>query len=132
MKIVQGVPPNYPAIVAVFPHARRKGTIFTWGDTVYVNGVPELSPQLKAHEAVHSHQQRQCGGAAAWWARYLVDDQFRLKQEIIAHRAEYRTAKHWVGRKVAPQALELIAARLASPLYGSLISLREAKRALLA
>ena len=131
MTIVKGRPPNYADIVAAFPAAARLGTIFTYGNIVYVNGVPDLNPQLKAHEAVHIDQQRRHGGPGPWWERYLADGPFRLAQELSAHRAEYKTLKH-LDRNAGARALEFIAARLASPLYGGIVTVREAKRLILA
>lgn len=130
MNVVAGKPPNFDMIVARFPAARRPGTIFTWGDTVYVNGAPELNSQLKAHEAVHMDQQRRAGGPERWWIRYLEDSAFRLEQELSAHRAEYRTLKN-LDRDAAVRSLQFIAERLASPLYGGIVSVREAKRLIL-
>ena len=130
MNIVRGTPPNYKSIVAVFPFAANEGVIFTYGDTVYVNGTPEIPPQLKAHEAVHVNQQALFTSPNAWWKRYLTDPAFRLEQELVAHRAEYRTLKH-LNREQAARSLHFIAARLASPLYGGMIGITQAKRALL-
>ncbi len=129
MNIVRGTPPNFREIVAVFPAAKREGVIFTWGDTVYVNGVPELNPQLKAHEAIHKQQQERMGGPQQWWDRYLIDPPFRLEEELAAHRAEYRTLKH-IDRNQAARALDFIAERLSSPLYGGMISKQDARRAI--
>lgn len=133
MNIVRGTPPNFAAIVAVFPFAARHGVMFTWGDTVYVNGIPDIPTQLKAHEAVHSQRQAKLGGPQHWWDRYLIDPAFRLEEEIIAHRAEYRTLKHILqNRNHLAQNLDFIAERLASPLYGAMITKQAAKRAILA
>lgn len=128
MKIVRGTPPNFADIVAMFPAARREGVVFTYGDTVYVNGDPELSVQLKVHESVHIQQQSRAG-PDPWWERYLADPQFRFLQELSAHRAEYRKLRNIdpnLGRKHLP----FIAARLASPLYGGIVSLRDARKAI--
>lgn len=130
MNIVRGTPPNFRLIVAAFPFAKREGVIFTYGNTVYVNGEPHLPPQLKAHEACHIDQQKRCGGPDPWWERYLVDHTFRLEQELVAHRAEYKTLRH-LDRAHAARALDFIAERLASPLYGNLIAKSEARRAIL-
>lgn len=132
MNIVRGTPPNFKEIVAVFPFAKREGVIFTYGDTVYVNGTPDLPPQLKAHENCHIDQQKRPGGGgpSVWWMRYLEDPEFRLDQELVAHRAEFRTLKH-LDRNAAYRSLEFIAGRLASPLYGSIITVQAAKRAIL-
>ena len=131
MNIVQGLPPNFRDIVAVFPLARRPGTMFCFGDVIYVNGSPSIvTPALKAHESVHVDQQRRTGGPALWWRRYLEDPAWRLEQELPAHRAEYATLKH-LDRNLAARARNAIAERLSSPLYGGMISKREALQALL-
>lgn len=130
MNIVRGTPPNFDAIVKAFPAAAREGVIFTHGDTVYVNGEPLLPPQLKAHEAVHVNQQQRTG-TDRWWELYLAEPEFRYEQELIAHRAEYRTLKH-LDRNYAARSLNFIASRLASPLYGSVVTVSQAKRAILA
>ena len=133
MNIVRGTPPNYRAIVAVFPAAARHGVIFTYGTTVYVNGVPQIPTQLKAHEAVHSQRQGAYGGPEKWWEHYLVDPEFRLTEELVAHRAEYRTLRHILqNRKQLAQNLDFIAERLSSPLYGAMITKQAAKKAILA
>lgn len=129
MNITRGTPPNFAAIYAVFPAARAPGVIFTYGDSIYVNGPGELSPQLKIHEGVHSQRQARIG-VERWWKRYLVDKDFRLEEELVAHRAEYKHAKNR-DREASVQLLHSIAARLASPLYGSMISQREARMAIL-
>ena len=127
MIIVRGTPPNFKDIVAVFPAAAREGVVFTWGDMVFVNGDPEIPPQLKAHESVHQQQQARCRGPEHWWGMYLKDSTFRLEQELVAHRAEYRTLKV-LNRAAAARSLNFIAERLASPLYGSMIPAKEARR----
>ena len=135
IRIVGGRPPNFEAIAAVFPEAKRDGVIFTYGDTIYVAGTvaPNLSPALRAHEAMHSQRQAMIGGPALWWDRYLADADFRLKEELIAHRAEYGTVRQTVkDRNHVAQHLHQIASRLASKLYGNMMTLAEAKRALLA
>ena len=125
MKIVVGYPPNFKALREAFnpgPNA-----IFTYGDTVYSPSGDVLSPELRAHEAVHIKQQ--AGGAEAWWDRYLVDVEFRLAQELEAHRVEYQTyCGRDKDRNRRSRFLNAIAARLASPMYGNIITVREALR----
>jgi hypothetical protein len=128
LRIASGRPPNFDAIAAVFQLATRSGTIFTYGDTVYVSDGTELSPALKAHEAVHVDRQRSFG-RDLWWERYLKDAEFRLAEELPAHRAEYQTFRSTCRDPNArSRALNAIAARLSGPLYGGLISLVEARR----
>jgi hypothetical protein len=122
MRIVNGKPPNFKKILEAFPLASRPGTIFTYGETVYVIGASDISPCLKAHEATHVQQQMQVG-PEAWWDRYIEDPAFRLEQEVPAHRAEYRCFKAMErDRNRVSHALHAIAERLAGPLYGGVIS----------
>jgi hypothetical protein len=130
LKIVSGTPPNFDAIKAALPAATRAGVIFTYGDTVYVNGDEYLPPALRAHEAVHVGQQRDYpGGPEAWWGRYLTDPTFRLSQEIPAHRAELHAWPKTNRNRKAVEAY-FIATRLAGPLYGRLISISDALNAI--
>jgi len=117
MKILTTFPPNYREISTAFG-VRGRGVIFCYGDTIYNPMRVEVGPELIAHESVHSG--RQNGSPEVWWRRYIADPQFRLDEEIPAHRAEYLVS----GR------LEDIARRLASPLYGSLISIERAIKVL--
>lgn len=129
MIIVAGWPPNIDAIDSVFKvRARPAGNVvFAYGDRIYVpNGGP-VSPHIAAHEAAHGTRQRGMG-VDRWWDRYLVDAAFRLDEEIVGHRAEYRalctTTK---DRELCNRHLSFVAGKLASTLYGSLISVARAR-----
>lgn len=125
MKLVTGYPPNIDVLRAAFNPGPL--TVFTYGDTVYNPSGGTLSAELVAHEAVHIKQQ--AAGAEEWWARYLEDEQFRLEQELEAHRAEYQAfCAREKDRNQRNRYLFTIAARLASPMYGNIITLREAQR----
>ena len=127
MKVVKDYPPNYEAVKAKFNPA--KTAIFTYGDTIYNPSGGVLSLELLAHEAVHIRQQ--ASGAEEWWARYMEDDEFRLDQELEAHRVEYQAFCARVkDRNKRAVFLNQIATRLASPMYGRVISTREASRAI--
>lgn len=89
---------------------------------------------LLLHEEVHGARQKvYTGGVEAWWHRYIAESQFRLDEEIPAHRAELA---HLLTKAKGPamraHALSRTAARLAAPLYGNLITIAEAKRVLIA
>lgn len=133
-RIVYDFPPMYDDIDAAF-NVRGKPVIFAWGDKVYMPGQAcGLSKALTAHEAVHCERQlKYPGGIEAWWRRYIADQQFRLDEEIPAHRAELAVLE---ARAKSPSmrshAVSRTAARLAAPLYGNLITVSEAKRVLLA
>jgi hypothetical protein len=111
----------YDEICAVFPGARMREVIFTFGSVIYSPGGIKITPALLAHEQIHAERQGDNWGP--WWKRYLIDPAFRLDEELPAHRAEYRA---FCKRHGAPHArqtyLGLVAQRLASPLYGNLLS----------
>lgn len=114
-------------------NVRGKPVIFAWGDKIYNPLGIGISPELKVHESVHGNRQ---GGAErnirAWWERYLVDPEFRLTEELPAHRGEYRwLCSRTRDRNLRHDYLVRVSAKLASPLYGNLVGLTEARRLLL-
>lgn len=130
-------PPNYEAIVKVFPIAAREGTIFAYGDYIYTMApVDSLKQHLIEHESVHSTRQKKMG-VEGWWERYLVDTDFRYEEELLAHRMEYRYLAQIdpfeqsgdpVSRQQRRFFLVQTAKRLASPLYGKVVTLDQAKK----
>ncbi len=118
-EIIKGqYPPNYAEICKVFPAARGTGTIFAYGDKIFVPNGKEISHHLKVHEAVHCIRQKELG-VEFWWDRYLTDWRFRYNEELLAHRAEYRSMiRGEANRNQRRMALKAVAQRLASPLYG--------------
>jgi hypothetical protein len=117
LEVVRGRPPIYEEIVAKFPHAANEGVMFAWEGKVYAPGSTKVTIELDAHEAVHiAHQENDC---ARWWKLYLADTDFRFHAETLAHRVEYR---RYCSRHLNPvkraQALNAIARKLGSPLYG--------------
>lgn len=128
MKISTEKPPNWNEIIKHFP-VTWGGIIVTYGDTIYC-GVP-LSTQKAAHEAVHVMQQTSYG-VDKWWIRYFEDIDFRLQQEVEAYRKEVQ----WVNKNVKDRNLKYkiirkICLDLSSPIYGSIISIEEAKKILI-
>jgi hypothetical protein len=137
MKTVFAEPPLMAEIDAAF-NVKGKAVFFAWGDTVYSPSGKRLPDCLIDHERVHG--ERQGHDVEGWWRRYIADPRFRLDEEIPAHRAEYRWWARQPGarRPVRGFRSQLqfmeneIAKRLASPLYGSLVTVAEAKRLILA
>lgn len=126
MNIIKAPPPNYAEIIAAFPFvATQRGVFFCYGGTIFNPDGFTLRPSLVAHEREHS--KRQNGNPAAWWERYISDVEFRFNEELAAHRVEYAS---FSGLPRNQRRLELrqIARRLAGPLYGRLVSVREAKK----
>lgn len=119
-------PPVYDRCNEQFAIA-GKPILFAWGDTIFNPEGVEIPPELFAHEAVHG--ERQIGiGVEHWWDRYLDLPWWRLKEEELAHRAEYQAyaRRHPNSRKRA-LVLDAIAERLAGPLYGNLVSVADAR-----
>lgn len=122
MREIIGFPPNYREIARLFP-VRGQAVIFAYGDTVYLTNGATLTEPLRVHEAVHIDRQRG-RDPADWWRSYLTSPTFRFAEELPAHRAEWRAEPDHLKAK----ALGLIAARLAGPLYGRMVTADEAKR----
>jgi len=120
MRIIFESPPMFDEIDARF-HVAGKPVIFAWGDIIYNPEGITIPPQLIVHEAVHGA--RQGGDIDGWWRRYIEDAAFRLYEEIPAHSAEYQyLLQNAVNRKQRRRCLKVTANRLASPLYGGIVS----------
>lgn len=134
MRVVKAFPPHYRAINLAFG-VRGKNVIFCFGDTIYNPSGVAVGRDLIAHESVHSERQKADPyGVDSWWARYVVDPKFRLAEEIPAHQAEFRYwQQHQSADRPVPgfrSSLDFhrvhIAKRLASPLYGGLVTMSRA------
>ncbi len=134
MKGQEGVhsdwPPNIEAIRAVLPVSSRN--IFAYDHVIYNPGGTKLPLELLAHERVHFEQQdAHIGGVVGWWEDFLSDPEFRLAQEIPAHKVEYRTfCKYNKDRNMQAQALRAMGQRLSAPMYGGIITTNEAMKAI--
>lgn len=126
-KIVVARPPNFEAILAVFPHAADEGVMFAWDGTIFSPDGDYVPPQLIAHEEVHFEQQRVIGGPEAWWDSYLKNPSFRFRQEREAHIVEYQSFVHHTrNRRMLRAYLDQVAQRLSGPLYGHATSFTDA------
>lgn len=126
MKVLAMFPPNYAAINAKF-NVRGKNILFSYGDTIYNPSRVVIPPELMVHEAVHGR--RQGADPSGWWNRYIEDPEFRLNEEIPAHRAEFQEVmKHGMADY---KAIRSIAERLSGPLYGRMIDVASAERAIM-
>ena len=66
-----------------------------------------------------------------WWEQYIYDDKFRLAEEIPAHQAELEWLVHNAkSRNERRGALKATAQRLAAPLYGKMITAKDAHKVL--
>lgn len=123
VEIVHRYPPNIDAIREVFPLSGQE--IFAWDGTIFNPAGGRVPDWLVEHEKVHFAQQ--AGDPESWWGRYLVDAEWRLTQELEAHIVEYRVfCKSTRDRNKRFFFLADIGKRLASPMYGSLITIGKA------
>ncbi len=98
-------------------------TIFAYDHKIYFNG--ELPDHLIIHEQTH-HKQQDEVGLDLWVEKYLTDVEFRLEQEVEAYRNQLQSVNRNFRRKL----LKIVAKDLASPLYGNIVSFKEAVRLL--
>ena len=126
-EIANNWPPNIAVIREALPVTRNN--IFAYGGKIYSPGSKTLSPELIAHEQVHFRQQDD--DPDAWWDRFLKEPKFRLQQELEAHRAEYHCLMTSnTPRSVRRRALKEIASRLSAPMYGRIITTKQAMAAI--
>lgn len=125
MKVLTLFPPNYGAINKAF-NIRGKPVIFTYGQTIFNPSRIKITPELMVHEEVHCRQQG--SDPDTWWLDYIDNAEFRLREELEAHRAEYAFMRAQLDGKAVSRALHLIASRLCSPMYGGMIDYDEAAR----
>lgn len=132
MKIIFANPPLFDLIAAKFK-VKDQQVIFAWGDTIYNPKRIPIGPELLAHEVIHG--KRQARDIEGWWHRYLEDPEFRLQEELLAHRAEFWRVLRGrsTDRKFRDECLTVAAKRLINPLYeyGRDITLEAARRAIL-
>lgn len=123
-------PPIIDRIVEVFPMAKKGDVVFAFGDKIYVPSGKPLTHELQCHESVHCERQKEIG-VDVWWQKYLTDLTFRLHEEVLAHRAEYRSiCFQYPSRDDRRRGLLHVAKKLTSPLYGRMISMEKAKKEL--
>ena len=132
MEIVRGLPPNFDKIVSVIPAACGRMVMFCYGTKIFNPGGEPIASWLIAHEEVHCLQQGD--DVEGWWDRYLSDVQFRFRQELVAHRQEWRS---WLSAGVRNRAqrramMAHIASRLSGPLYGRIVGFSSAREMILA
>ncbi len=125
MKTSPSFPPNYQDILKVFPSLEQFKPIFTYSDTIYNPYNIHIDAALERHEQTHTLQQGD--HPEIWWTEYLTNKAFRLSQEVDAYRAQWAFASDHYSRDQRRALLDHITTALSSPLYGSLVSKKEAK-----
>lgn len=126
MKISNLPPPNFETIKAKFPIS--DGVIFTWGDTIHNPFGAHLTPELIHHEETHEMQQKNMT-PEGWWAKFIIDTDFRFRQELEAYQRQYKFYCQSVkDRNAQARYLFIISRILASELYGNCVKQSEAQR----
>ena len=109
----------FDQILEAFPKASDYGVIFSWGELIYNPHGIVIAPALMAHEAVHGKRQAEYGGkfsVEAWWQSYIADPEFRYREELPAHAAEFRVMMPR-DRNERARLVMYEATRLIAPLY---------------
>lgn len=125
MKEIHDWPPNIEEIRKHMEPVR--GTIFTYGDTIYNPDGARLIEHLKIHEGTHMVQQG--GDPERWWVRYLTEPAFRLQEEVAAYRNQYQYICEKIkDRENRAHFIFRFAEDLSGPTYGNMVSLAEAAK----
>ena len=131
--IIKSVPPIFAKLKKQFGVNWDDGICVAYGDKIYTKY--DIAPDVLIHEEVHLQQQKEIG-VEKWWNLYLNNKNFRMNQEIEAHKkqAEFllnllqgsRTA----GKRYASWKLGQMAKDLSGPMYGRMMTLKEANKIL--
>jgi hypothetical protein len=134
MNISFGRPPVWNELNAAFGIANlKRGIVFAYVDTVYNPDGVDIPEHLAVHESVHMAQQSNDRTAAGlWYQRYIADPAFRLAQEAEAYGAQYAfiCARVARDRNARFRWLHALARDLSGPLYGNMVTLHGAMRAI--
>ena len=130
MRIVEEFPPNYEAIVLVFPQIKTlpqdAKPVFAYGDYIYNPFKKRIPADIIFHESIHRRQQ--AGNSDAWWMQYLSDEDFRLRQEVEAYGEQFAfVRKHIPNNRVRKDMLFSMASALSGEIYGSLLDYNQAE-----
>lgn len=128
MRIIYKKPVLWPVISFFFPAIEWDKIVMTFGHRIYT--AKELRQDIIEHEKVHMKQQtRWLFIAFIMVTIYFISKRFRLKMEVPAYRAQYQyLITHTDDPEKKALALFNMANQLSSPIYGSMVSLQEAKR----
>lgn len=124
-QVLYEFPPNYADICAAIPAvAKNKAIVFVYAPNIYSPAGIELRPDLIAHEEVHVT--RQGDDPQGWWDKYLVDKDFRLREELAAYQVQYKYMEQHYDRAKRRAILSSIAKDLSGPMYGGIITKEQA------
>lgn len=118
-------------IPSIYYQLRDKFKV-SWDDGIIIADSPklhckfEIPPEKLVHEAVHIRRQNEIG-RDLWWELYLSKDTFRLEEEVLAYKAEWKFLEKAINnREIRYQLLLEIASHLSSFIYGNIVDQKEA------
>lgn len=131
--ITKEAPPIWDVMVREFgmrPWSECPDLVVAYGDSIHTHR--PIPPDVVAHERTHLAQQSAFpGGPEAFMRRYMNDTAFKLKVEVEAYRAQLAfIAAYGVTGREFVRARTRLARILSGPLYGRMISCRDADKAL--
>lgn len=115
--------PYYKEYQKKFPIT--KDTIFVFKDDIYSDN--EIPYDIMYHEQEHLKSQKEIG-AKKWIENYIEDKTFRLKEEKRAYLYQLQKVKELADRTELMNIFIECCQNISSPLYGSMISYREAEK----
>lgn len=114
-----------------FP-TNKNEVAFAFNGVIYsLNPVPQ---DLYVHECVHLIRQgagKDLALAEEWWSRYVTETAFRLEEETLAYREQYKFIARRVKKPLAFEHAKRLAMSMASPVYGNMISFNAALNAII-
>lgn len=123
MKTVKSFPPNSDLIQAAL--TPPPDALYCYGDTIYNPSGKEIPADIHYHEYIHSLQQGD--NPDAWWSQYLLDEDFRLDQEIEAYGMQYLFVCKYIDTPaIRKWALDSMSTALSSESYGRLLTYGQA------
>lgn len=104
-----------------------KDVVVTYFDAIYTRN--PLPQHLFIHECVHFV--RQGSGqdeekAKEWCERYVTDEKFRLEEELLAYKEQYKFILRKTNKPVAFEHAKSLAKDLSSEMYSNMISYTDA------
>ena len=103
----------------------KEDTIFPFSLKIYNPSGKPIPQDIMIHEAIHIRQQGK--NPKEWWDRYILDKNFRLGQELLANREQYKfICKLTKDREKRNKALVAMAKNMSGEVYGKIISYQEA------
>ncbi len=117
-------PEIYKRLEVAFDVNWDEGLIIAYNPTIYCKF--RVTPEKIVHESVHIKRQDEIG-VDLWYDMYIANPSYRLEEEVLAYKAEYKFLKKYVkDRELLFRLKRDMAHNLSSPVYGNLVGLDEA------